>query len=161
MMDLFRFIIWKDFVSRDAVAVHPWFKYLEEENLTCPVMHREGGDEEALLLVCRFCHCDIWNMHFRCPDEKHSRREYVVCNDCYAQGRGCQHRATTSLSPQYLFSLETAMQEYQQAAKAWKDSSFLNIEMKQHPSISENWNEGQVDVFPLDLCLCIPTFLVD
>lgn len=121
---LFAFMIWQDSWSYKHLYDHPW---MNDADKTEPVVMVNKaitpGDLEAP--YCRFCRCCIWNIHIRCNNDHGIRKPYIICVDCYAQGRGCVHRSTTSVSFCQRFSLMVAIQLYKEAVRIWNSCTSL------------------------------------
>ncbi|KAF9345958.1 hypothetical protein BGX26_002559, partial [Mortierella sp. AD094] len=85
---------------------------------------------------CDFCRCDIWNRHFHC--NACSNKSYDICTACYANGRGCEHRATSSMTFTEHFTMDSLQTLYLSAIKKWNTSSVL-ASCESYSQITEEW----------------------
>lgn len=86
-------------------------------------------DKQEHIRRCDICKCDLWNRCFHCS--KCTNKDFDVCIDCVARGRGCGvHRLDLDLM-EYL-SEEAVQKTYDEALEAYQTLiSFFGEENKQ------------------------------
>lgn len=135
---LFAFIIWTDSWDLDRIRGHPWMSTTNQKELK--VLIHEVPREGSTIRYCRFCQCNIWNLHIQCNEGHGSHQPYTLCIDCFALGRGCLHRATSLVSFHQLFPLEDAIQTYKRSAMIW--NSYTGLKSVQgHQLLSLDWKD--------------------
>ncbi|KAF9343465.1 hypothetical protein BGX26_005688 [Mortierella sp. AD094] len=125
---LFAFIIWSDSWSLDRIRERPWMDVVHEgePRIIVDKVDKAPSDGTNILRYCRYCQCDIWNLHTQCnEDHGSSTQPYILCIDCFAQGRGCLHRSTSLISFHQLFPLEDAIRVYKESVKIWNTRGSL------------------------------------
>ncbi|KAI9237612.1 MAG: hypothetical protein BYD32DRAFT_415844 [Podila humilis] len=132
ILGLFQGIVEDDWVDLDVV-----FKGKKDQWFSKP-----SGTADAEPVRCDFCHADIWNRRFHCPDCAEEDDAYEICMYCFAQGRGCEHRAKP-LEIVESCSLNSCRLLIATAIMLWNESEKLKG-CEKHVQLSDPWENGIV-----------------
>ncbi|KAF9345157.1 hypothetical protein BGX26_003459 [Mortierella sp. AD094] len=118
VLKVYQYIIWEDSLLLAEIPIHSWLDSVELFNVT-ELAH--GAEFKAVEQgrqrpVCNFCGADIWNRFIQCS-VSHLADPYVVCNGCFAEGRGCKHRALETMEFFQMFPLEVAVEDYTEGVR--------------------------------------------
>ncbi|KAF9388944.1 hypothetical protein CPC16_006147 [Podila verticillata] len=130
ILGLFQGIVEDDWVDLDVV-----FKGKKDQWFSKP-----SGTADAEPVRCDFCHADIWNRRFHCPDCAEEDDAYEICMYCFAQGRGCEHRAKP-LEIVESCSLNSCRLLIATAIMLWNESEKLKG-CEKHVQLSDPWENG-------------------
>ena len=141
LLELFQYIIWLDSSILSDSLDHPWLESKKFGNLRDLIREVEFKTMEqgSPLQICNFCGADIWNRFVQCS-EAHLTDPYVVCLGCFAEGRGCKHRAVQRMEFYQMFPLENAVADYVKAARTWNRFA-RKVGYVAHAEASDNWEE--------------------
>jgi len=141
LLKVFQYIIWLDSSILPDSFEHPW---LDSKFGNLRVMIRgiefETKDQGTPLQICDFCGADIWNRFVQCT-ETHRTDPYAVCLGCFAEGRGCKHRAVKTMEFYQMFPLEIAVTDYIQAVTTWNRFA-QSVGYVDYAAVPERWEEG-------------------
>ncbi|KAF9328893.1 hypothetical protein BG006_008004 [Podila minutissima] len=132
ILELFKGIVEDDWVDRDVL-----FRGKKNEWFPEPDVFTDVSPAR-----CDFCQADLWNRQFHCPDCTEEESAYDICTYCFAQGRGCEHRAKP-LEIVESWSMKSCRELVSRAIKAWNESKKLK-EWEKYDQISDPWENGIV-----------------
>ncbi|KAG0091212.1 hypothetical protein BGZ92_001237 [Podila epicladia] len=127
ILELFKGIVEDDWVDRDVL-----FKGKKNEWFPEPDVFTDVSPAR-----CDFCQADLWNRQFHCPDCTEEESAYDICTYCFAQGRGCEHRAKP-LEIVESCSMKSCRELVSRAIEAWNESEKLK-EWEEYDQMSDPW----------------------
>ncbi|KAF9304570.1 hypothetical protein BGZ74_001232 [Mortierella antarctica] len=130
ILELFKGIVEDDWVDRDVL-----FRGKKNEWFPEPDVFTDVSPAR-----CDFCQADLWNRQFHCPDCTEEDSAYDICTYCFAQGRGCEHRAKP-LEIVESCSMKSCRELVSRAIKAWNESEKLK-EWEKYDQMSDPWENG-------------------
>lgn len=132
ILELFKGIVEDDWVDKDVL-----FRGKKNEWFPEPDVFTDVSPAR-----CDFCQADLWNRQFHCPDCTEEDSAYDICTYCFAQGRGCEHRAKP-LEIVESCSMKSCRELVSRAIKAWNESEKLK-EWEKYDQMSDPWENGYV-----------------
>jgi hypothetical protein len=144
VLRVFQHIIWEDSLLLKEYPSHPSLDAVKSFNMAELVsgLKIKAVKEGTPVQICDFCGADIWNRFIQCS-VRHLTEPYVVCTGCFAEGRGCKHRAQANMEFHEMFPLETAVADYVDGVRAWNHFAH-SVNYPSFVKLSEDWQDRQV-----------------